>query len=116
MIYPKNGIKEMDLRYSDGTIIQIYTTLTSPEGKITAYNKFADIVYADTELDNGVPCVWYKQKFNEDNNLIFYEDSCGYWEKQEWFEGEISYCINSDGIEFGRSRKEITKAKLRIVK
>jgi hypothetical protein len=48
---------------------------------------------------------------NADGNRIYYEDSTGYWVKQEYAEGKIIRWENSDGlIEDNRPKTDVQKA------
>ena len=42
---------------------------------------------------------WYKQEYDSNNNLIYYEDSNGDWDETEYdFIGNLIYYENSDGV------------------
>jgi hypothetical protein len=55
---------------------------------------------------------WWKQEFDENNNKIYYENSYGYWAKREYDENNNEiYFENSDGYwykrEYDKNNNEI---------
>jgi YD repeat-containing protein len=57
------------------------------------YDEQGNIIYF--ENSNGY---WYKQEYNDQGNLIYYEDSDGYWYKKEYDnQGNQIYYENNDG-------------------
>ena len=57
------------------------------------YNQLGDMIYY--ENSNGY---WIKYEYDNQGNLIYYENSDGFWEKYEYDnQGNLIYYENSDG-------------------
>ena len=62
------------------------------KGRYVYNNQGNEIYYEDSDG------YWYKQEYGEQGNEIYFENRYGYWEKYEYDEqGYITYYENSDG-------------------